>query len=77
MARLGLDYKTLENVNPRLVMTSISNFGQTGPYRDFKAAHIVEDAMAGWMYLLGEPDREPLQVGGWLTHYAEPASVRP
>jgi crotonobetainyl-CoA:carnitine CoA-transferase CaiB-like acyl-CoA transferase len=70
MAELGLDYETLEKLNPKLVMVSISNFGQSGPYRDFKAAHIIEDAMAGWMYLLGEPDREPLQVGGWFTHYA-------
>jgi len=69
MARLGLDYETLEKINPRLVMTSISNFGQTGPYRDYKAAHIVEDATGGWMYFVGELDREPLQLGGWLTHY--------
>jgi len=69
MARLGLDYQTLEKVNPSLVMASISNFGQAGPYRDYKASHLVEDAMVGWMYLVGEPQREPLQVPGWLTHY--------
>ena len=69
MARLGLDYDTLEKVNPRLVMTSISNFGQRGLYRDYKAAHIVESALAGWLYVVGEPDREPVQTGGWLTHY--------
>ena len=69
MARLGIDYETLEKINPRLVMTSISNFGQTGPYRDYKAAHITEDAMGGWMHFVGEPDREGLQVGGWVTHF--------
>ena len=37
---LGLDYQTLAAINPRLVMTSISNFGQTGPYRDYKAREI-------------------------------------
>ena len=69
MARLGLDYETLEKINPRLVMTSISNFGQTGPYRDYKASHLVENALGGWMHFIGEPQREPLQAGGWLTHY--------
>src|SRR5262249_3556371 len=39
--RLGLDYETLAHGNPRLVMTRISSFGQTGPYRDWKATEIV------------------------------------
>jgi crotonobetainyl-CoA:carnitine CoA-transferase CaiB-like acyl-CoA transferase len=69
MARLGLDYETLEKMNPRLVMTSISNFGQSGPYRDYKSAHLVESALAGWLYVVGEPNREPVQTGGWLSQY--------
>ena len=69
MARLGLDYETLEKINPRLVMTSISNFGQTGPYRDFKATHLTECALGGWSYQTGDAKREPLQAAGWLTHY--------
>jgi crotonobetainyl-CoA:carnitine CoA-transferase CaiB-like acyl-CoA transferase len=64
MPGLGLDYAALEKLNPRLVMTSISNFGQTGPYRDFKATEIVEDAMGGWSMIIGHPDREPLKPGG-------------
>ncbi|MFC1824290.1 CaiB/BaiF CoA transferase family protein [Thermodesulfobacteriota bacterium] len=59
MTGLGLDYGTLEKINPGLVMLSISNFGQTGPYRDFKAAEIVEYALGGPMYSTGLPDREP------------------
>ena len=45
MASLGLDYDTLKDINPNLVMTSVSNFGQTGPYRDYKAsgAYAVRD----------------------------------
>jgi len=70
MSRLGLGYGTLREVNPRLVMTSISSFGQTGPYRDYKASHLIEAAISGWMYVTGDPDREPLQAAGWLTHYA-------
>lgn len=63
MPSLGLDYKTLSELNPKLVMTSISNFGQTGPYRDYKAAEIVEYALSGLMKMTGEPDREPLKLG--------------
>ena len=61
MPSLGLDYETLQKINPRLVLTSISNFGQTGPYRDFLAADIVEYAMGGLMYIFGAYDREPLK----------------
>ena len=61
MVSLGLDYESLQRINPSLVMTSISNFGQTGPYRDYKAADIVEYAMGGLMYISGAYDREPLK----------------
>lgn len=61
---LGLDYETLAVINPRLVVTSISNFGQTGPYRDYRATEIVADAMGGWMYGLGVPEREPIKPPG-------------
>ena len=61
MASWGLDFEALQQINPGLVMTSISNFGQTGPYRDYKAADIVEYAMGGLMYISGAYDREPLK----------------
>lgn len=64
MPSLGLDYENLERINPRLVMTSISNFGQSGPYRDYRATEIVADAMGGWMTVIGYPEREPLKPGG-------------
>ena len=63
MPSLGLGYDTLSQINPRLVMTSISNFGQSGPYRDYKAAEIVEYALTGLMKMTGELDREPLKLG--------------
>jgi CoA:oxalate CoA-transferase len=69
MARLGLDYESLEEIKPQLVMTSISNFGQTGPYRDFKASEIVEYAMGGEMYSTGIAGREPLKLGGNVVQY--------
>ena len=61
MPSLGLDYEILQKVSPHLVMTSISNFGQTGPYRDYKATDIVEYALGGLMYIFGAYDREPLK----------------
>ncbi len=69
MDRLGLDYQTLEKVNPRLVMTSISNFGQTGPYRDYKSSHLIGWMMSGMRYNNGAPGETPVQIGGWLSHY--------
>ena len=69
MPNLGLDYQTLGKVNPRLVMVSISSFGQTGPYRDFKASEIVEYAMGGEMYSTGSAGREPLKLGGNVIQY--------
>jgi crotonobetainyl-CoA:carnitine CoA-transferase CaiB-like acyl-CoA transferase len=58
--RLGLGYQALQSLNPALVMTSITAFGQAGPYRDFKAPNIVAFAMGGLMNLCGHPGRAPL-----------------
>jgi len=69
MPALGLDYETLQQVNPRLLMVSISSFGQTGPYRDFKATEIVEYAMGGEMCSTGIANREPLKLGGNVVQY--------
>jgi len=70
MPSLGLDYEALEKINPKLVMTSISNFGQTGPYRDYKAQEITELALGGLMYLTGDADREPLKQGGSVVQFS-------
>ena len=57
---LRLGYAELEKINPALVLTSISGFGRTGPYREFKAPSIVAFAMGGLMNLCGHPGRAPL-----------------
>jgi crotonobetainyl-CoA:carnitine CoA-transferase CaiB-like acyl-CoA transferase len=62
MDRLGLGYSLLSQINPRIIMTSITPFGQEGPYKDYKAADIVLMAMSGLMYLTGDPDRPPVRV---------------
>jgi CoA:oxalate CoA-transferase len=69
MERLGLSYENLEKINPGLVMTSISNFGQSGPYRDFKSSELVADAMGGWMTVIGDPERDPLKPGGSQSQF--------
>ena len=69
MANLGLDYETLSQINPNLVMTSISNFGQTGPYRDYVASELVLYGMGGRMSASGLPDRYPLKLGGNHVQY--------
>ena len=61
MPSLGLDYEALREHNPRLVVASASNFGQTGPWRDYRATEIVEYALGGLMYIFGAYDREPLK----------------
>ncbi len=69
MASLGLDYESLREQKPSLVMTSISNFGQTGPYRDFEAKEINLYAVGGLMYITGDPEKEPLHMAARLSQY--------
>lgn len=59
---LGIGYSTLAQVNSQIIMTSITPFGQTGPYKDYKASDIVCMAMGGYLYTLGDPDRPPVRV---------------
>ena len=63
MDNLGLSYPEIREINPALVMTSISNFGQTGPYRDWKASELNLYALGGLMNITGEPEQEPLKEG--------------
>lgn len=69
LTSLGLSYAELEPLNPGLIMTSISNFGQTGPYRDWKAQDMVIYAMGGAMNITGLPEREPLRLAMNLMAY--------
>lgn len=69
MPGLGLDYRTLRKINPQLVMTSITPFGQTGPYCDYKANDLTVWALSGILYETGDPSREPLKIGSNETEY--------
>jgi len=59
---IGLGYGALAESNPRLIYTAITPFGEDGPARDFKAADVVTWAAGGMMFLMGEPERPPLQM---------------
>ena len=63
MARLGLDYPVMKEINPRLVYVSASGFGQTGPYAARKGYDTVFQAMTGLMSLTGERDGPPVKAG--------------
>jgi crotonobetainyl-CoA:carnitine CoA-transferase CaiB-like acyl-CoA transferase len=62
MDALGIGYAALSARNPRLIMTSITPFGQTGPYKDYKASDITLLAMSGLMSINGDSDRAPLRM---------------
>ncbi len=70
MSEWGLNYERLEKINPRLVMTSITPFGQTGPYRHYKASSGVLDALGGHTFIQGDPEREPLRYPEGTAEYS-------
>ncbi|HVA79621.1 MAG TPA: CoA transferase [Candidatus Binataceae bacterium] len=59
---IGLGYDTLAKPNPRLIYTSVTPFGDTGPARDYKWADIISWAAGGAMYMMGEAGKPPLQM---------------
>ena len=67
--RLGLGYAALERLNPGLIYTSVTAFGQSGPYHDLKGSELIAQAMGGLMQTVGLPDREPLKIGGHAAYY--------
>lgn len=69
LADRGLDYASLEQENPGLIMTSITPFGQTGPYNQYQSDEIIAYATSGMMAISGTVDREPLKHGGFPGQY--------
>lgn len=63
MARLGLGYEALKEMNPRIIYAALSGFGQNGPYSQLPAVDAVAQAMGGVMSLNGETEGPPLRVG--------------
>jgi CoA:oxalate CoA-transferase len=63
MARKGLDYESLSAINPRLIMASVTGFGQTGPLRHKTSFDFIAQAYSGIMHMTGDPDGPPTFVG--------------
>jgi crotonobetainyl-CoA:carnitine CoA-transferase CaiB-like acyl-CoA transferase len=63
LRRMGLGYDVLKEINPRLVYTSISGFGQTGPWADRPGFDLMAQAMSGVMSVTGYPDSPPVKAG--------------
>ncbi len=63
MKRLGLGYEDVKAVNPRLIYTSISGFGQTGPWADRPGVDLMAQAMSGMMSVTGYPGGPPVKAG--------------
>ena len=66
---LGLGYHQLSEINPRLIMASVTPFGKDGPYRDYKADDLVAAALGGQLYVNGEPGKPPLKPFGNQSYY--------
>ncbi len=69
LEKWGLGYEDLRKVHPGLVMTRISGYGQTGPYKDQPGYGVIGEAMSGLRHMTGDPDRPPSRVGIPLTDY--------
>ena len=61
--RLGIDYESLARINPRIILASISGFGQDGPYRDRPGFDQIAQGMSGLMSVTGLPGQGPVRVG--------------
>ena len=61
--RLGIDYESLKRVNPRIVLASISGFGQDGPYRERPGFDQIAQGLSGIMSVTGRPGEGPMRVG--------------
>ncbi|MEE8470381.1 MAG: CoA transferase [Dehalococcoidia bacterium] len=70
LAGLGLDYAVLREINPGLVMASITPFGQTGSMKDYKSSDLIVMGMSGYMQVTGDPYGLPVRFGDEQSHFA-------
>lgn len=70
MEKMGCGYDTLKAINPRLIMASISGFGQDGPLSQDTCYDVIAQAMGGIMDMTGEPDGPPVMAGTFVVDYS-------
>jgi crotonobetainyl-CoA:carnitine CoA-transferase CaiB-like acyl-CoA transferase len=68
--RLGIDYESLTRINPRIILASISGFGQDGPYRDRPGFDQIAQGMSGLMSVTGAPGMGPMRTGAAIADVA-------
>ncbi len=73
--RFGIDYESVSADNPEVVYTSVTGFGQDGPYEDYPAYDPVVQAMSGLMSVIGYPDRPPVRIGASVIDCATGANA--
>ncbi|CAN5422949.1 CoA transferase [soil metagenome] len=69
LASMGLGFEDLIKLQPQLVLTSITAFGQDGPYAQYEGSELIYYGMGGPMLGNGEEDREPVKLGGYMSVY--------
>ena len=69
LRELGIGFEVLRTVNPRLILVSVTGFGQTGPRSTYRPCDLVVSAFGGQMYVSGSPDTPPLKAFGEQSHY--------
>ena len=69
MDKIGLEHNELTRVNPSLIQTSVTPFGQTGPYKNFEYTELTVFATTGAMHREGLPGKYPLKYGGEIAQY--------
>jgi CoA:oxalate CoA-transferase len=67
LAKYGFDYETLKRINPRLIMCSVSAFGQNGPMAKLPGTDAVAQAMSGMTHLTGNPGGSPVYTGAYIA----------
>lgn len=69
LEKMGLTKEVFFQINPKLIVTSISGFGQDGPYRNRAAFDCIGQAMSGLMSVTGEANGDPLLTGTWVSDF--------
>lgn len=62
LANISLSYEKLREINPKIILTSITPFGQLGPYSNYRDSDLINMAMGGYIYICGDADRPPVRV---------------
>jgi crotonobetainyl-CoA:carnitine CoA-transferase CaiB-like acyl-CoA transferase len=69
LSKFGLDFEILKEINPKLILVSVTNFGQNGPRSQYKSCDLVASAFGGQMYVSGSPLTPPLKPFGEQSYY--------